>query len=330
MLLRTLIALAATQALAVPGSLRANPVTRFIDPWVEEAPAPKTPPPADPHAMPTLGGPPVRREEYDTEHRLRSVWYVILDDNRTQLRHGGFTRYRASGRVEMTGSYRRGVPVGLWRWYDEDGILLREVIQRGDYEEVTQGRELPQPETVIRAPNGQILAEGLYKQGQPHGRWVFYHTNGGLRAEGFYLVGVPEGRWSLYHPNGQLLRGENYRLGVRHGDYREGFENGQEKIRGTYDQGQPVGEWRTWFHDGQLESVGLYADGRREGEWRFQDSKGVLRRREYYVGGKMERELPLAQARAAADPVIPPDAPLPAQPRLFDDQGQPIQGQANY
>ena len=315
---------------AAVGSVYANPVTRFIDPWGEETPEPKAPPPVDPHATPTLGGPPVRREEYDANHRLRAAWHVILDENREQLRHGGFVRYHDNGRMEVTGRYRRGAPVGLWRWYDTQGVLLREVYHHGDYEEVTKGRDLQRPETVIRAPNGRVQAEGLYKDGQPHGRWVFYHPGGGPKAEGEYLTGVPEGRWNRYFPNGQVERVENYRLGVLHGEYREGYENGQEKIRGSYDQGQPVGEWRTWFRNGQMESAGRFADGRREGEWRVHGQDGALLRREFWVAGRMAQELPLAKARAAADPVIPADAVLPAQPRLFDEAGQPIQGQANY
>ncbi|MDH5753134.1 MAG: toxin-antitoxin system YwqK family antitoxin [Deltaproteobacteria bacterium] len=306
-------------------------VTRYLPPLIDEEykeePEPRKP--ADPHAMPVPGGPPVLRDQWDEQGRLRGEWYIVLNAEQEVVRHGLYRLYHPNGRTSVAGKYKMGREAGVWRWYNEAGTMLREVYHRGDYEEVTGGLSEDQ-ETVVRSPGGIKLAQGVFKNGKAQGWWRYFYPSGTIKAEGRFLMDTPDGRWSFYFHNGQIQRQEDYRMGILDGRYVKGYDNGHEKVRGTMDNGLRAGEWRTWYLDGQLETVGNYRDDRQEGEWRYYSRQGKLIRREYYVAGRLERELPLPPDEPKHLRVVPNPEGQPSRPVITDEAGNPIREQMEY
>jgi antitoxin component YwqK of YwqJK toxin-antitoxin module len=265
------------------------------------------------------------RRNHDAQGRLLAEWHVRRNEEGEVVQHGRLLRYHPSGRVALRGWYRNGYPVGIWRWYDEEGALLREVYQEGSYELVLKGQELDNPNTVYRTPRGAKLAEGLRKFERAHGLWRYYYPNGMLKAEGRFVNGIPDGRWTFQHPNGLLSRIEEYELGIPHGRIMRGYPNGQEQLEGGMSQGLREGPWRTWYEDGQPESEGPYRADRREGVWRFWQGDGTLTAMTRYANGEAVEQLPLPETkRAARPPIIDRPEALPFRPRIYDESGAEI------
>jgi antitoxin component YwqK of YwqJK toxin-antitoxin module len=59
------------------------------------------------------------------EHSASGVLIVEehLEDGQ---RHGAYTAWWENGKLREQGRYYRGVRVGLYRWYGETGMLLKE------------------------------------------------------------------------------------------------------------------------------------------------------------------------------------------------------------
>lgn len=268
--------------------------------------------------------PPNVRQNFYDNGALRTRWQVRIDAQGEEVRHGRLLRYHRNGRLALHASYRDGRPTGVWRWYDEDGRLLRSAVPQGDYEEVITGRELDNPNSVYRDLKGRKIAEGLRKYDQPHGEWTYYYPDGSVRARGRFVNGLPDGRWTVFYASGQVQRQDDYKLGVPDGTVMRGYRNGQEQLRGQVEQGLRVGRWRTWYANGQLESEGAFREDKREGEWRFWDKRGRLLRHVRYARGAIVAELPLPRPEARPAPVIPEPRLLPFRPRLYDDSGAEI------
>lgn len=265
-----------------------------------------------------------RTTQYDNG-TLQTEWQVYLKSAQDEpVRNGIFRRYHPNGRPALLGYYRGNEPAGVWSWLDERGNLLRQTRQRTDYDDEIKGEEARSPLSIYRTPAGQPLAEGQMKADAPHGHWLFYYPEGTPKAEGSFLTGAADGQWNYYHPDGQIERQMRFTLGVPNGPYRSGYPNGQERERGQYDQGVRTGLWRAWYPDGQLREEGEYAQDRRVGEWRTWDAQGRLVRHTRYQDGAVAAELPLPQPAPVKVPVIPEDARLPFQPRLYDENGDRI------
>ena len=63
---------------------------------------------------------------------------------------------------------------------------------------------------VAYYPNGQLWAEGTYKDGELDGPYVSYYENGQLEKQGTYKDGKEYGPWVYYHENGQLWKEGTY------------------------------------------------------------------------------------------------------------------------
>lgn len=83
------------------------------------------------------------------------------------------------------------------------------------------------------------LKQATYKNGIPHGPFVWYWENGQLWTKGNYTDGEIDGPWIQYWSNGQLM------------------------TKGNFINGVPDGPWLVYSSDGVLdtEESGTYKDG---------------------------------------------------------------------
>lgn len=59
-------------------------------------------------------------------------------------------------------------------------------------------------------PNGDLKAEGLYRDGKLHGPYKSYYKNGMLKEQGAYNNGEKVGKWYYYDRRGGVEKEENY------------------------------------------------------------------------------------------------------------------------
>jgi len=52
---------------------------------------------------------------------------------------------------------------------------------------------------------GNLLINGRYRHGQPHGKWTTYHINGRKAAEGMMVAGRKVGLWTTWDEEGRVM-----------------------------------------------------------------------------------------------------------------------------
>ena len=266
---------------------------------------------------------------YYPDRQLKARFNTTVGKKGAVLRHGLFQRFYSDGKLNVQGAYRLDRPVGVWSWWNEDGILVRRVRYDGDFQELLFGKDNNSPNTKFSNPAGRVTAQGLLKHDKGHGQWRYWFDTGQLKAQGKFVTGVPDGRWVTLYADGQIKSIREYRLGILHGKFMLAFPSGQEKVEGRMEQGMKVGLWRYWYASGQQKSEGGYLNDREDGLWRFWNENGEPRGSVLYRVGRVEKVLPMAPKPAAQtlpEAVIPlHDQQKTVNPGVFDEDGRPIQ-----
>lgn len=265
---------------------------------------------------------------YYPDNSVKARFNTVATKKGEVLRHGGFQRFYPSGLQNVQGKYRFNRRVGVWSWWNEEGILVRRVRYDGNFQELLFGSQFNSPETVFSNPAKRKIARGLLKHDKGHGEWRYWYDTGELKAKGRFVTGRPDGRWVMFYVDGQIKSVKEYQLGILHGQFMQAFPSGQEKIKGRMELGMKVGQWRYWYKNGQIKSDGHYLNDREDGKWRFWAEDGELKATVIYRAGKSVKVLPMAprpSGKPEGDPVIPlPDQKLEVNPGIYDGEHRPI------
>ena len=110
--------------------------------------------------------------------------------------------------------------------------------------------------------------QGLFKNGEREGSWVWYYENGQLRRKGDYKNGKVEGSWVGYYEYGQLKSKGDYKNGEEEGSWVSYYDNGQLQYKGDYKNGKKEGYWEEYHKDGSVFTIGTgtFKDG-----WKISD-----------------------------------------------------------
>ncbi|MBL7891935.1 MAG: toxin-antitoxin system YwqK family antitoxin [Bacteroidia bacterium] len=198
------------------------------------------------------------------------------------------TEYYEGAIVKSTGTYKNGIPEGAFREFSIDGKITSSkifkdgiLVGEGIYDEANKEQGHWKEYHV----NGQLKAEGEYKDGKHIGEWTFYHPNGKVEQKGKYdRKGNAQGQWKWYYETGHLLREENYMNNVQDGLMIEYSDSGNVITKGHYADGQKEDEWI--YEMGDYKEVGKYRTDRRTGVWKhFYTPGGKLRFEGNYIDG---------------------------------------------
>ena len=111
------------------------------------------------------------------------------------------------------------------------------------------------------SPVGKVEMTAAKYRDQRAGPYRAYHPNGQLAAEGTYRNGQPEGEWKTYFASGKPHSQGLFREGNQEGEWVGYFENGQVAHRTTYVEGELNGPLLTYNQSGELLMEKLYEDG---------------------------------------------------------------------
>lgn len=188
------------------------------------------------------------------------------------------TDYYTDGKVKTRASYKGDTPEGVRREYSPTGEVTAAYIYKKG---IIIAEGIVDDEGVRDGPwkefytDGQLRAEGLYRNGNRIGKWRFYHPNGNLEQEGSYNnQGNTDGLWKWYYEDGLVLREENFLNGNSEGIFTEYDENGSVIIQGEYVEGLEEGFWK--YQQGDHREEGSYRSGMRNGEWNYYFDDGTL------------------------------------------------------
>ncbi|MCA9026403.1 MAG: hypothetical protein KDA86_14445 [Planctomycetaceae bacterium] len=213
---------------------------------------------------------------------------TLVDD----VRDGVWTWWYDTGEEFASMTYDMGTPVGTERHLSRDGKILT----TGEYKD---GKEY---DGTFVDFNGElaVLSMRTYKEGDPDGKWQWWHPNGAVNTEGAFEGGDKHGTWTWYYPNGQKFAESNFDHGtmvgreshwnadgdvMTTGEYRDGspwtgqfvdFLGADLVItfqRGFFD-GEPHGDWIWRYDDGTLNTLGGFLNGNKDGRWEWWYANG--------------------------------------------------------
>jgi antitoxin component YwqK of YwqJK toxin-antitoxin module len=144
-----------------------------------------------------------------------------------------------NGKLEQKGSYVNGRPNSTWRWYFENGNLLREEV-------FLRGKE--DGFCLELNEKGDTIAFGEYIDGEREGKWFF--KDGDVSVSGNFKSGKQDSIWNHFYSDRTLYFSGNFIDGLPEGKHKAYFPNGQLKWEGRYIAGKRNGDWRSFFEDG--------------------------------------------------------------------------------
>ncbi|MCF8224967.1 MAG: hypothetical protein K9J30_03725 [Bacteroidales bacterium] len=214
-------------------------------------------------------------EEIDEEAK------EIIDFKRT---------FDEQGRLVFSGGYRDGKPLGIHRFFDKEGNVIKSFVYNVRGNRVSEGIVDMQGNRdgtwTDFYDTGEIRAEGIYNQNRKTGTWNYYYKNGNLEQTGNFINGRNDGKWMWYYPSGKIWREESYFNGYEDGYSVEYDQEGNIISEGSFINGEKDGKW---VHTvGDHKEVGKYIIGLREGEWIYYYENGKKKFEGNYTQGQLD------------------------------------------
>jgi antitoxin component YwqK of YwqJK toxin-antitoxin module len=158
--------------------------------------------------------------------------------------------FNIAGKIIGEGKYVNEKKDSLWKFYDEEGVLLStENYKDGQkdgkskifYRNGQLAEERNWKADVLDGPrtkyfdDGQIKYKGQYINGKVEGKVTFYQVTGKIDAEGIYKNDLKDGAWKYYSEDGKLKRTDVYVNGKLQGSDKDIITNDQiEKEKKQY------------------------------------------------------------------------------------------------
>lgn len=186
--------------------------------------------------------------------------------------------YYPTGKVKTEATFRKGVPEGVRREFDEQGNVIQSFIYKNG---IIIGQGIMDTDGFKegfweeRYPDGSLKSKGHYKKGKRTGNWEFFYPDGKLEQKGNYNeYGQTVDQWVWYYNSGELLREENYRNGLRDGLMTEFDQSGKLIVQGDFIDDKEEGFWR--ITNGDFIEEGDFIEGKRQGLWKHYYGDGTL------------------------------------------------------
>ena len=150
-------------------------------------------------------------------------------------RIGDWIFYYPNEKVEQRGKYdKKGRAQGEWKWFYENGSLLREEIY---LDNLRNGIMIEYTE------DGKIITKGEYSDDMQEGIW-FYETPE-YKEIGKYVNDKPDSLWKRFYMPKEKLRFEGRFLnGDEDGKHTWFWENGKKMTEGSYTGGMKQNDWK--------------------------------------------------------------------------------------
>ena len=221
----------------------------------------------------SLDGRVIKKEEYKRGE-------LIISQAQEKEKFEIKRNYYPTGATKIVGTFKKGVPEGVFRKYDESGNIDSakvysggRLLRQGRMD--NQGREQGGWREFYES--GHLRASGNYIDGNREGVWLFSFENDSNEQVGAYIKGKPNGPWKWYYPNGELRREETYKTGKEEGPMKEYDDDGSVMAEGNYVDGKQDGPWK--FRIGEYIAQGDFIEGKEDGAWK-----------QYFLGGGLAFE----------------------------------------
>ncbi|MBB2144661.1 tetratricopeptide repeat protein [Pedobacter sp. LMG 31464] len=201
---------------------------------------------------------------------------TTMTDDKT---NGYYTSFYMNGNIETEGWMVEDQYQGPWSYYNENGKLnstqyylagdidgykeeyfangqksVEYKYYRGWLEEVTNYDE-----------QGKVIATDIFDKGQ--GKFKLLHPNGKLMAETNYKNGEFDGVFKSYYFDGSPERIFYYKSGLLDSTYVNYLHGGIKSMEGKYANGEKIGVWKFYDEDGKISRTYNYSGDKLNGEY---------------------------------------------------------------
>lgn len=157
----------------------------------------------------------------------------VLNAREISKKRGRVTFYHESGTRASSGRVYNYYRNGLWKYWDEQGVLHH---------------------------TSTFVHDTL------HGRYIEYEADGSVYMFGNYARGLKDGTWRTYYSNQNILSVSHYNHGRLHGQQITWYENGQ--VREIIEcENDVLVSRKAWYPEGRLKLVESYKAGLSDGRW---------------------------------------------------------------
>ncbi len=201
-------------------------------------------------------------------------------------------QYNEKGNVIFSGSFRKDIPVGIHRNYDNEGKVTNAILYSDRGEKIGEGiitdEGKKEGNWKYFYGKGNVRASGNYSNNFENGPWKYFYPDGKTEQNGTFKNGKFNGTWQWYFENGNLKREEDYFEGREEGNCIEYDSVGEVIVKGSYFDGLKEGEW--YYHAGDYSESGKYTGDLKDGTWKGYYSNGKLAYEGNYIQGNPDGE----------------------------------------
>lgn len=164
-------------------------------------------------------------KHYNAQGKLEAINIHAGDGQRAVAK-----LFHPNGKLKGTGIYLNTKKDSVWRYFNEDGLLVLEETYTNDVLNGLQRNYFPK--------TGKPVEETTFKEGKRNGPWQRWFDNGKMWSKGSYVNDELDGEYEMNYPDGKA------------------------KLRGLYKQGMRMGVWIDFNENGSIRSQTVYKDGR--------------------------------------------------------------------
>jgi len=193
-------------------------------------------------------------------------------------KQGPWVKKYPNGKVMYEGTFKDDKPVGLFKRYTREGILLSELTYSDKKDEAM---------AVFFYSDGVKAAEGLYVARKKEGLWKFWSATQPpyLISEEYYHDDLRHGLSTKYYPDSTLAEKITWDSGNRTGEWLQYYPDGSVCLRTEYLSGKLEGPFSYYHPNGKLYYEGAYREDLKYGDWMIFNEDGTLKQIITYKDG---------------------------------------------
>ncbi len=193
-------------------------------------------------------------------------------------KQGPWIKKYPNGKIMYEGTFKDDLPVGLFKRYTQEGVLLSELTYTNGRDEAT---------AIFYYADGVKAAEGKYLARSKEGLWKFWSANQPhyLICEEFYHNDIRHGLSQKFYPDSTLAETVTWDMGNRSGEWLQYYPDGSVCLRAEFMAGKLQGPFSYYHPNGNLQYEGRYKEDHRTGDWMVFKEDGSLKQIISYKDG---------------------------------------------
>lgn len=200
--------------------------------------------------------------------------------------HGTHVEYMRDGNVRYTGLNCKGVRLGKWTRYIDDGkqkgkIQIVENYNIRSYTKQFESYSSDRHGEYLEydASTGTLIKKHNYSNGALNGECINYWPNSQIALKTFYVGGKKDGMLQIWNEQGKLLYSCKFEKDLKTGEELDSYDDGTPKSKGAYVNDKKEGPWVYYHPNGKISSKGVFKNDIDEGIWEYYYATGVLDRK---------------------------------------------------